>query len=63
MTVINNKELGAIDTLHLIIYGRDESNIIELWLARDFRYLPIKVRYINPLGESLELLASSVIFR
>jgi len=60
MAAIDVKKIGAINTVHLVIYGGKDTNTTELWLAPDFKYLPVKGRYINSNGDIIELIARSL---
>ena len=63
MEIVDVKSQGAIRTLHVILSGSEYADTIELWLAPDFRYLPLKVRHTNSSGDVIELLATSIDFR
>jgi len=51
--------LGALATLPLRQLRKDGAEGIEVWLALDYRYLPVKVRFLdrdgNPAGEQVIL--------
>lgn len=53
------KQHGVIQTQHIIFSDIETLEVIEVWLASDFRNLPIKVRYTN--GDvTIEQIASSI---
>jgi hypothetical protein len=49
--------LGVLDTLPLKQLRKEGAESIEVWLAADYRYLPVKVRFLdregNPAGEQI----------
>ena len=60
---VDVKAQGAVRTLRVVLSGSEYADIIELWLAPDFRYLPVKVRYTNSNGDVIEQLATTINFR
>lgn len=63
MESIEIKSLGAIRTLHLILVASENLDTIELWLAPDFRYLPVKIRYTSPNKIVTDQVAVSLNFK
>jgi hypothetical protein len=51
---------GAIQALKLFLETSDDSETIELWLAPDLHYLPLKVRHTDRQGLVTELMAVSL---
>lgn len=63
MEMIEVKSQGPVRTLHVVLSGSEYANTIELWLAPDFRYLPVKVRHTSSNGSVNEQLATSISFK
>lgn len=59
-TVINTK-MGAIKTLHIMRTDSDHDDKTELWLAVDYRYIPVKIRKVEQKkGKTYELIAREI---
>lgn len=63
METIEVKSQGPVRTLHVVLSGNESADTIELWLAPDFRYLPVKVRHTSSNGSVNEQLATSISFK
>ena len=50
--------VGTMRTLHLRAPG---VNTTELWLAYDYLMLPVKIRHLDPQGESLVQVATEIL--
>jgi hypothetical protein len=58
--IADDSQLGHMQTQHIILTSTESIETIDLWLAPDFRYLPLKVRYTDRHGLVTEQLATSV---
>jgi len=63
MESIEIKSLGVIRTLHLILVASENLDTIELWLAPDFRYLPVRIRHTSPNKIVTDQVAVSLNFK
>lgn len=52
--------LGLMDAIHYRIDGADTRQIVELWVARDFHNLPVRIRYTDRSGEVTEQQATGL---
>lgn len=60
---VSLKSLGAFQTVKLIFSTDKSSEIIEIWLAPDAHYLPLRVRHTDKKGTITEQFAVSLTFR
>lgn len=54
--------VGEVRTLHLRTRGGEGEQTIELWLALDYRNLPVRLRFTDKKGEVADLIAAEVEF-
>ncbi|WP_153111345.1 DUF3108 domain-containing protein [Propionivibrio limicola] len=51
----------VLHTLHLRTPGEEGRSATELWLAYDFRMLPVKIRYVDNRGDSYVQVATEIL--
>ena len=56
-----NSTLGEVKTIHIVHTGVEVDERIELWLAIDYQYIPVKIRKIDKDGKIYEFVATRVI--
>ena len=55
-----NTPFGEIKTYHIAHTGSDNDEKIELWLAEDYQYIPVKIRKIDKEGRMYEFTANRI---
>jgi len=55
-----NTTFGEIKTYHIAHTGSDTDEKIELWLAEDYQYIPVKIRKIDKEGRMYEFTANRI---
>ncbi len=56
-----NSPLGEVKSIHIAHTGLDADEKIELWLAIDYQYLPVKIRKIDKNGKIYEFVATRIV--
>ena len=56
-----NSHLGEVKSIHIAHTGTDIDEKIELWLAIDYQYIPIKIRKTEKDGKIYEFVATRVV--
>ena len=56
-----NSALGEVKSVHIAHTGLDADEKIELWLAIDYQYLPVKIRKIDKNGKIYEFVATRIV--
>lgn len=56
-----NSALGEVKTIHIVHTGVEVEEKIELWLAIDYQYIPVKIRKIEKNGKIYEFVATRVV--
>ena len=51
---------GSVRTLKVMVFESDKGETIELWLALDLRYLPVRVRHKDRAGLITDQVATSL---
>jgi hypothetical protein len=51
--------LGVLDTRHLRAPG---DNVTEIWLAYEYRLLPVKIRHVDKQGDAFVQVATEIVF-
>jgi hypothetical protein len=52
--------MGAVNTIHIQHSNNENEEKIELWLAMDYQYLPVKILKIDKNGKIYEFTASRI---
>ncbi len=55
-----NSTLGELKTIHITHSGNDDEERIELWLALNYQYVPVKIRKTEKNGKVYELVATRI---
>lgn len=55
-----SSKMGDIKTIHIARSNADNDDKIELWLALDYQYVPVKIRKTEKNGKVYELLVTSL---
>jgi Protein of unknown function (DUF3108) len=55
--------LGRLSTVHITLSNLDNNESIEMWLAPNYKYLPVKVRYSDSEGINSEQLVKTISLR
>jgi hypothetical protein len=53
-------KIGALRTWHITKSSRDNDRKTELWLALDYRYLPVRIRYTEKDGKVTDVIVSNL---
>jgi hypothetical protein len=56
-----NSPLGEVKSIHIAHTGTDIDEKIELWLAIDYQYIPVKIRKTEKDGKVYEFVANRVV--
>lgn len=56
-----NSALGEVKTMHIAHTGTDTDEKIELWLAINYQYIPVKIRKIDKNGKIYEFVANRIV--
>ncbi|BCM26144.1 DUF3108 domain-containing protein [Methyloradius palustris] len=58
--LLDTTSYGKLTTVHLVLSNSDNNETIDLWLAPTFKYLPFKIRHVQPDGKITEQLIQTV---